>query len=93
MKFVTRLTLLVLLAVGGYFLVSWWVPRRAAKRDLAGIEARLDAIERNMAILVDRVQGGRVDEPDEPDEVDQRIDRLLSGIEVLARTVEQKADK
>lgn len=90
MKFVTRLTLLILLAVGGYFLVSWWVPRRAAKRDLAGIEARLDAIERNMAILVDRVQGGRTPQPSE---VDERIDRLLSGIEVLAATVEQKADK
>lgn len=90
MKFVTRLTLLTLLAVGGYFLVSWWVPRRAAKRDLAGIEGRLEAIERNMAILVDRVQGGRAPEPAE---VDERIDRLLSGIEVLAATVEQKADK
>ena len=82
--------MLVLLAVGGYFLVSWWVPRRAAKRDLAGIESRLDAIERNMAILVDRVQGGRAPEPTE---VDERIDRLLSGIETLATTVDQKADK
>jgi hypothetical protein len=89
-KFVTRITLLVLLAVGGYFLVSWWVPRRAAKRDLAGIEARLDAIERNMAILVDRVQGGRTPEPDA---VDERIERLLNGIETLAATVDQKADK
>ena len=71
------------MAVGAYLLVSWYLPRRAAKRDLAGIEKRLEAIERDMAILLDRVdgrgEGGGGDA--------QRMDDVVNALESLTETL------
>lgn len=75
--------MLVALAVGGYLVASWYLPRRAAKRDLAGIEARLEVIEKNMAILLDRVtvqSGGQGDDP----RLESLVDALQSLTEAMA---------
>ncbi len=82
-KLASRLLMLAALAVGGYLFASWYLPRRAAKRDLAGIEARLEVIEKNMAILLDRVTVQSPVEEDDP-RLDSLVDALQSLTEAMA---------
>lgn len=82
MKLASRLLLLAALAVGGYLFASWYLPRRAAKRDLAGIESRLEVIEKNIAILLDRVEVRGANEGDDP-----RLDSLVNALESLTEAM------
>lgn len=85
MKLASRLLMLAALAVGGYLVASWYLPRRAAKRDLAGIESRLEGIEKNIAILLDRVAVRGAEE-----EADPRLDSLVNALESLTEAMAEE---
>jgi predicted nucleic acid-binding Zn-ribbon protein len=62
----------------------------ATKKDIEGVNARIDTVEKNLSARIDKVEGGLKDVKDELVSLGHKTERLERKMETIANALEER---